>query len=81
MMAYSLLALALWHFWRARNGAPGTGAARRAAVIAGLVGGQSAIGVVTLLLGVPIWAGLLHQAFAMLVLGMAVVHARRLTVS
>jgi hypothetical protein len=30
------------------------------------------------MLVVPIWAGLLHQAFAMVVLAMAAVHARRL---
>ena len=32
----------------------------------------------TLLFVVPIWAGLLHQAFAMVVLRMAVVHWQRL---
>ena len=37
------------------------------------------IGIVTLVLVVPIWAGLLHQAFAMVVLGMAVVHRQRLS--
>jgi cytochrome c oxidase assembly protein subunit 15 len=35
------------------------------------------LGIVTLLLAVPLWAGLAHQVFAMAVLGMAVVHARR----
>ena len=35
--------------------------------------------IAVLLLVVPISAALLHQAFAMLVLGMAVVHAKRLS--
>ena len=78
MLAYALVAFALWHFAHARARAPGTGAARRAGVLAGLALAQAGIGIMTLLLSVPIWAGLLHQAFAMLVLGMASAHARRL---
>jgi cytochrome c oxidase assembly protein subunit 15 len=35
-----------------------------------------ALGIVTLLLAVPLWAGLAHQILAMAVLGTAVVHAR-----
>ena len=62
----------------ARRHAPASKAARRATALAGLVSTQAVIGVVTLMLVVPIWAGLLHQAFAMVVLAMAVVHARRL---
>jgi len=34
------------------------------------------LGIVTLVLVVPLWAGLAHQVFAMAVLAMAVVHAR-----
>ena len=78
LVAYALLALALWHMMAARRQAPGSKAARRATALAGLVTAQAVIGVVTLMLVVPIWAGLLHQAFAMVVLAMAVVHARRL---
>ena len=81
LAAYALIVAALWHVARARSLAPGSGAARRAGVIAGLVLTQAGLGILTLLLAVPIWAGLLHQAFAMLVLGMAVVHARRLAAS
>ncbi len=77
MFAYALLAFALWHAWRTWRLASGTKAAKRAVAVAGLVGSQALIGIVTLLLQVPLWAGLLHQAFAMVVLGMAVVHARR----
>ena len=78
LVAYALLALALWYMVAARRQAPGSKAARRATALAGLVTTQAVIGVVTLMLVVPIWAGLLHQAFAMVVLAMAVVHARRL---
>jgi cytochrome c oxidase assembly protein subunit 15 len=79
MTAYALLALALLQaVWTVRA-APGTGAARRAIAMAGLVLAQATIGVVTLVLVVPIWAGLLHQAFAMIVLSMSVVHRQRLS--
>ena len=77
MTAYALLALALWHAWDARHTLPGTGTARRAAVVAGLVLVQAALGIATLLLAVPLHAALAHQAVAMLVLGMAAVHSRR----
>ena len=49
---------------------------RRAVAVGALALGQGAIGVIALLLVVPIWAGLLHQAFAMLLFGMAVAHWR-----
>ena len=78
MLAYAVLAVCLWHFFRARRLAPGSGAFQRASVLAGLVAVQVGLGILTLLLVVPIWAGLLHQAFAMLVLGMASVHWTRL---
>jgi cytochrome c oxidase assembly protein subunit 15 len=72
MMAYALVAFAVWHTWSLR----GTEAFRRARVVAGLALAQMALGIVTLILVVPLWAGLAHQVFAMAVLGMAVVHAR-----
>jgi cytochrome c oxidase assembly protein subunit 15 len=68
MVAYTLLALAVVQAivtWRA---APGSRAARRSLHFAGLVTLQAVLGIVTLLLVVPLWAGLVHQAFAMLVL-------------
>ena len=78
MIAYLVLALAIVQaVWTARV-APSTSAARRARVLVGLVALQAAIGILTLIFVVPIWAGLLHQAFAMVVLGMAVVHRQRL---
>lgn len=79
MVAYALLAVALLqvlYTWRLA----GAGRAlRRALALAGLVAAQVAIGIATLVLVVPLSAGLLHQAFAMIVLAMAVVHAQALS--
>ncbi len=72
LVAYLLLAAAVLHALALR----GTPAFRRARALAGLVLAQGALGVVTLLLVVPLWAGLAHQVFAMAVLGMATAHAR-----
>ena len=78
MTAYLVLALVLVQAIWARRVAAGSVAARRAAALAGIVATQAAIGIVTLVLVVPIWAAMLHQAFAMVVLGVAVVHRQRL---
>lgn len=77
--AYALLALALVQAVYAWRVAAGERAMRRAIALAGLVAAQAAIGIATLVLAVPLWAGLLHQAFAMVVLGMAVAHAQALS--
>lgn len=77
--AYILLAFALWHMLSLRRAAPGSGGAKRATAIAGLVLAQSALGIVTLLLVVPLWAGLAHQALGFTVLAMGVVHVTRLS--
>ncbi|WP_019903845.1 COX15/CtaA family protein [Methylobacterium sp. 77] len=76
LMAYCLIAFALFHAIDARRQLPASGTARRAAGIAGLTLAQAGLGIVTLLLAVPLWAGLAHQVFAMAVLMMATVHAR-----
>jgi cytochrome c oxidase assembly protein subunit 15 len=76
LLAYFIVALALWHALDASRLAPGSAAARRARVVAALALAQAALGVTALVLVAPIWAALLHQAFAMLLLGMAVAHAR-----
>ncbi len=75
--AYVLFALSLWHMLTMRRAAPGSGSAKRATAIAGLVLAQSALGIVTLLLVVPLWAGLAHQALGFTVLAMGVVHVVR----
>lgn len=78
MTAYLLLVLALAQaVWTTRT-APGTSAKRRAFALAGLVATQAGIGILTLVLVVPAWAGMLHQSFAMVVLAMSVVHRQRL---
>ncbi|MGH6822827.1 MAG: COX15/CtaA family protein, partial [Methylocella sp.] len=78
MIAYALLALALAQALYASRVATGSRAVRRTWAVAGLVAMQASIGIATLILAVPLWAGLLHQAFAMIVLGMAVAHAQAL---
>jgi heme a synthase len=79
MIAYALLALTLLQAFYTSHAVPKSRARQRALAIAGLAGMQIAIGVATLVLVVPLWAGLLHQAFAMIVLGMAVAHAQALS--
>jgi len=75
LAAYALLALALWHLRAAR----GTAFAKGAVVLFGLIAAQAVIGIVTLVLVVPLWAGLVHQGFAVLVLGHALAHVHGLT--
>jgi heme a synthase len=72
--AYLLLGLAIWHAVAAR----GTAVAPFARMLAALVLLQGVMGIVTLLLVVPLWAGLAHQALAMFVLLAAVIHAMRM---
>ena len=75
MSAYALLALALINVIGVWN--VSSGARHRAIMIAAVVLVQACIGIVTLLLAVPLLAGLLHQAMAMIVLGVATIHLRR----
>ncbi|MGL4637759.1 MAG: COX15/CtaA family protein [Beijerinckiaceae bacterium] len=76
MTAYLLLAFALWHaFALRRSGHP---LAKGASHVAAGIVVQAITGVVTLLLVVPIWAGLMHQGLAAVVLIAAVIHAEKL---
>ncbi len=79
MAAYTLLALTLVQAFYTSRVAAKSRALKRACAVAGLAAAQVAIGIATLVLVVPLWAGLLHQAFAMIVLGMAVAHAQALS--
>ena len=81
MTAYALFALALFHAIDLMRHAAGTSAVKRARAIAGLVVAQATIGIVTLLTVVQLHVALLHQAFAMVILAMCVVHARRISES
>jgi heme a synthase len=62
--AYILLIFALWHAWNSWHIAPRTKPARNAIHLAGLIILQAGMGIMTLLLHVPLWAGLLHQSMA-----------------
>lgn len=76
LTAYLVVALALWgavSAWRAGSDRPAAG---RAAALAGIALAQMVLGIATLLLAVPLWAGLAHQLLAMVLLAMASVHAR-----
>jgi cytochrome c oxidase assembly protein subunit 15 len=72
--AYVLLVLVLWHVWRLNRHGLMPRAAQRAMWLNMAVLVQAVIGIITLLLVVPLWAGLLHQSFALVVLAIAVVH-------
>jgi cytochrome c oxidase assembly protein subunit 15 len=74
--AYALVAIAVGHAWSLSRRAPASAPARSASALAGATLAQMALGIVTLVLLVPVWAGLAHQIFAMAVLGIAVVHVR-----
>ncbi len=76
LVAYLLVAYAIFHAWRTSRMAPGSAAARQAFGVMWLCIAQAVLGIVTLLLAVPLWAGLAHQVFAMAVLAMATAHAR-----
>jgi len=76
LLAYIVVVMALWQAVGAMRAAPGTALARRVLAVGGLALAQAALGVLTLLLVAPIWAGLAHQALAMLLFGVAVVHWR-----
>jgi cytochrome c oxidase assembly protein subunit 15 len=75
MLAYLICGLVLWQAIGLDRAGPTT-AARRATMMAVLVVLQAAIGIMTLLLVVPLWAALLHQAVAVALLAMATINAR-----
>ena len=78
MVAYLLLALTFFHAVHAQTPALGKRAARRALLLFALVFVQAGLGITTLVLAVPLWAALAHQATAMGVLAMAVIHRRKM---
>jgi heme a synthase len=76
LLAYVIVAFAVGLAFAATRAVRGGPLAIRAVSLAALAIAQAAIGVVTLILSVPIAAGLSHQAFAMLLFGAATVHWR-----
>lgn len=77
LVAYLVVGFAIAHAIMARRRYAGSAIARRAAAVGGLALVQMGLGILTLILVVPLWAGLLHQVVAMLLLAMATAHARR----
>jgi cytochrome c oxidase assembly protein subunit 15 len=80
MTAYTLLALAVLHAIDAIRSRQATAAVNGALVLAGAVGVQATLGILTLLYQVPIALALAHQAVAILVLTLAVLQVERLAV-
>jgi heme a synthase len=74
LLAYVLLIAVFIHAWRFKRVGLFPMAAKRALWLNYAVGMQAIIGIITLLLHVPLWAGLLHQSFAMVVLAIATHH-------
>jgi cytochrome c oxidase assembly protein subunit 15 len=78
VVAYLLFALALWHALDAAQLGRHP-AALRAIILFALVALQALLGIVTLLLMVPLWLALAHQAGAVIVLVAATIHVAKLT--
>jgi heme a synthase len=76
MVAYAVVAFALALALAAWRGAPGSPLARRATVLAGAATLQAGLGIATLLYVAPLGLSLVHQAFALVVFGLAVAHWR-----
>jgi cytochrome c oxidase assembly protein subunit 15 len=74
MVAYALWLLALLHALDVARGLRDSAAIQSAVTLAGAVTVQAFVGIVTLLTQAPLDLALLHQAIAMAVLAVAVVH-------
>ncbi len=74
LVAYIVTVLAVVHVI-ALTREPGAGPAiGSAALVGAAIGIQMILGIVTLLMAVPLWLGLVHQAGAAIVLGLAIRH-------
>ena len=76
MSGYLLFALVLWHMMASIRRGRGSTHCRRAVVLFVMVAIQALIGIVVILTQVPVGWALLHQGWAVLVLGFAVAHWR-----
>jgi cytochrome c oxidase assembly protein subunit 15 len=76
MIAYAVVAFAIVQAILALRAAPGSPLASRALVVAGVALLQVALGIATLLAVVPIGLALPHQALALALFGLSVVHLR-----
>jgi heme a synthase len=79
LMAYLIFVLAIVHVIDATRTVRGSAAHLGALAIASVVTLQMLIGILTLLHAVPIGLALAHQAMAVVVLALAVVHAERVS--
>lgn len=77
MLAYAILGLALLHLVQVAKNTGGIATATAIIVLLAILM-QALIGIVTLLLVVPLWAGVLHQGFAVIVLAVTVLHVQNL---
>lgn len=75
LLAYGVVLAAVALAVGAARTAPGSPFARRSFALAGLALAQAALGILALLYVVPLGLALAHQALAMALFGMAVVHA------
>jgi heme a synthase len=78
VMAYLLLALAFWHAVALGRSGASESAKSTGRVVALLMLGQAALGILTLLMVAPVALALMHQAYAALMLIMITVHAQKL---
>jgi cytochrome c oxidase assembly protein subunit 15 len=79
MVAYALLALALAHLFDAVSARASKSAVRGAVAIAVAILMQATLGILTLIHQVPIPTALAHQAVALVVLTLTIVHLDRMT--
>jgi len=79
MAAYGLWLIAVLHFVDVMGAKTGTAAFNRALALACAMTLQAGIGIATVLYQAPLALALLHQAGAIVVLAVAVVHAERLS--
>jgi cytochrome c oxidase assembly protein subunit 15 len=75
-LAYVVVAFGLLQAGAALRAAPGSRLARRSVMLAATAMAQVALGVATLISLVPVPLALAHQALALALFGLAVVHLR-----
>jgi heme a synthase len=75
MVAYGLLAVALFHLVDVRRNVESRALRVGAAALAAVVCAQAALGIATLLMAAPLALAMLHQAMALVVLTVATLHA------
>jgi heme a synthase len=76
--AYALVILAFWHAFSLKSTGAPEAAQSTGRVVALLMLGQAALGILTLLMVAPVGLSLMHQAYAAMLLIMVTIHAQRL---